>query len=84
MEEQWMVICHEGNNKQWEEHVLLSEQDMCILLKMLLCQNLKHHEIIASVAGRLDLLEVRRDDRGGLWTPQHGVIHYTARRSPRP
>ena len=84
MEEQWTVTCRDGADEQWEEDVLLSEQDMCMLLRMLLCRKLEHHEIIASVAGGRDLLEVRRDDQGGLWTPQGGMFHYTARRIPRP
>ena len=78
MEELWKVSCFEGAEEQWTETVRLSNQDMCMLLRLLLCRKLAHHEIIDSVVGNRDLLEVRPLETGGLWTPQGGSLHYTA------
>ena len=78
MEEMWKVTCSEGTEDKWTKDVRLSDQDMRALLQMLLCQKLGHHEIIESVVGNRDLLEIRQDD-GSLYTVE-GLLQYTARR----
>ncbi len=76
MEELWKVSCFEGTEEKWTEDVRLSSQDMRMLLQLLLCQKLEHHEIMDSVAGKRDLLEVRQDDKG--MSTVDGLLHYTA------
>ena len=84
MEELWTVRCFEGTGERWEEDVRLSEQDMVGLLRLLLCQNLAHHEIIAAVTGdRADLLEVRQEGNR-MYTAANNLLHYTAQKTPRP
>lgn len=80
MEELWRVSCEDGAEEKWARDVCLSGQDMIMLLRLLFCRKLEHHEIIDSVAGKRDLLEVRLSENGTLWTPQGGLLHYTARR----
>lgn len=85
MEELWKVSCSESDKEKWTKEVQLSTQDMVELLRMLLCRKLAPDEIIESVTGkRPDLLEVRSEENGDLWTPQAGLLHYTARKMSRP
>ena len=79
MEELWNVTCSEGGKEKWTAEVQLSEQDMVGLLRMLLCRKLAHDEIIDSVVGKRDLLDVLPDGQGGLST-RDGLYHYTARK----
>ena len=78
MEDLWEVSCFEGTEEKWTRDVRLSNQEMRTLLQLLLCRKLAHNEIIDSVVGKRDLLEVGLDENGGLWTPQGGLLHYTA------
>ena len=81
MEEQWQVSCFESLEEKWTVEVQLSNQDMCMLLQMLLCRNLAHHEIIAAVTGdRADLLEVRQEGND-MYTVASTLLHYTARKT---
>ena len=78
MEELWTVRCFDGATEQWTQDVNLSSQNMRMLLQMLLCRNLEHHEIIDSVMERRDLLDIRQDEQG-MYTGE-GLLHYTALR----
>lgn len=86
MEELWNVTCIESTDEKWTEEVRLSTQEMVALLQMLLCRTLEPYEIIESVTGkRSDLLEVRSEKNGDLWTASGNLLHYTARkRTPVP
>ena len=79
MEELWKVTCSESNEEKWTAEVQLSTQDMVRLLRMLLCRKLAPDEIIDSVVGKRDLLDVLPDGQGGLST-RDGLLHYTARK----
>jgi len=80
VEELWKVCCFDGAEPKWTKEVRLSTQEMCMLLRLLLCRKLEHHEIIDSVLGNRDLLEVRADEKGGLSTPQSTLLHYSAQK----
>ena len=78
MEELWKISCREGLEEKWTSRVRLSEQDMIGLLRLLLCQNLEHHEIIDSVVGKRDLLAVRPQEGRSMFTTVDGLLHYAS------
>ena len=76
MEKLWQIRCFEGLEEKWTKRIRLSDQDMIGLLRLLLCQNLEHYEIIESVLGQRDLLEVRQE--GCRMSTLDGLLRYVA------
>ena len=84
MEELWKLTCFEGDKEIWTEKVILSNHNMRMLLKLLLCRTLEHHEIIGAVTGRnYHLLEIRKEQQC-LFTAGPNLLHYTAQKNHSP
>ena len=80
MKELWKVTCIDSTDEQWTKEIHLSEKEMRHLLQMLLCRTLEPHEITDSMTGKRNLLEVRSEKNGDLWTSGGNMFHYTAQR----
>jgi len=61
----WEITCYDGVKPESPKQVRLSEQDIRLLLKMLLCldvseEDISHGEIIDMVAGNIESMEESR------------------------
>ena len=78
VEKIWTIKCDEGVQDGWTMEVRLDEARIPDLLRLLLCQNLNHHEIISSVLNERPLLEVRKE--GDHYFTVIGRFQYLAHR----